>query len=444
MATTFPTTVDTSTQLYTAVNGIATTLNGALNISDTTVNVVDTTNFPSVGYFVVDSEIIKYTGKTGTSFTGCTRGSDSSSAATHLTAAPASAYIVADHHNVLMNAAIAIEQNISDRFGLGATSIVIPSGVVTFSIDTTVFVVKTATDLVGVGTANPKKRLTVVDASSSSTSVGSNPIVWIGGATGGANTVVELGFTYGLAGAYSETYAPVTIGYQMISGSGFTKGDFIVATRSVTTDTQATERFRINSVGQTLHSDGVAATPSISFIADTDTGLRGNAANALFFVTNATDRWVITGSGDFSAANLTEKILISDGTVSSPGIQFGNDANTGIYRVSADVMNVTCGGVDVASFITSAGTALARFPDGLAAACGISFVLDGDTGFVRTGANAFGAYAGGAVAVSWDTDNTAGGTRMFIYSNDSGTQKRISLGASDSGGAGFKLLRVPN
>ncbi len=128
MTTAFPGAVDTATNLYTAVNGISTTLNGAIDDTVTTVTVVDTTSFPSVGYFVVDTEIIKYTGKTGTTFTGCTRGSDGSTAATHASLSTAAAYMIADHHNVLMNAIIAIEQNISDRIGLSATQLLLPDG----------------------------------------------------------------------------------------------------------------------------------------------------------------------------------------------------------------------------------------------------------------------------------------------------------------------------
>ena len=41
--------------------------------SDTTINVVSTTGFPIAGYISLDGEIIKYTGITTTSFTGCVR-----------------------------------------------------------------------------------------------------------------------------------------------------------------------------------------------------------------------------------------------------------------------------------------------------------------------------------------------------------------------------------
>jgi len=62
---------------------LSTLLNGALNDSATTVTVDSTTNFESVGTITIGSENITYTGKTTTTFTGCTRGADSTSAAAH-------------------------------------------------------------------------------------------------------------------------------------------------------------------------------------------------------------------------------------------------------------------------------------------------------------------------------------------------------------------------
>jgi hypothetical protein len=54
-----------------------------LNASSTTINVTDTTGFPSTGTLLIDGEIITYSGKTSTSFTGCTRGANGSTAAIH-------------------------------------------------------------------------------------------------------------------------------------------------------------------------------------------------------------------------------------------------------------------------------------------------------------------------------------------------------------------------
>lgn len=43
-----------------------------------------------------------------------------------------------------------------------------------------------------------------------------------------------------------------------------------------------------------------------------------------------------------------------------------------------------------------------------------------------------------------DGDTTAGNTRLLIYDVDNATIERVSVGAADSGGVGYKVLRIPN
>lgn len=62
---------------------VSTTLNGGINNSTTTITVVSTTGFDSKGIITIDSEEIKYSGKTSTQFTGCTRGLNGTTAASH-------------------------------------------------------------------------------------------------------------------------------------------------------------------------------------------------------------------------------------------------------------------------------------------------------------------------------------------------------------------------
>lgn len=54
------------------------------------------------------------------------------------------------------------------------------------------------------------------------------------------------------------------------------------------------------------------------------------------------------------------------------------------------------------------------------------------------------ATTSGVADLQVDGDNTAGNTRMLLYDVNSGTTQRVSVGANDSGGAGFKVLRIPN
>ena len=55
-------------------DGTTTLSTGISNVSTTPISVASTTSFPSAGWILIESEIIQYTGKTSTTFTGITRG----------------------------------------------------------------------------------------------------------------------------------------------------------------------------------------------------------------------------------------------------------------------------------------------------------------------------------------------------------------------------------
>jgi trimeric autotransporter adhesin len=77
-----------------APNTGMTTLNGALTSSATTMTVVSTAGYPTTGTLYVDQEAITYTGVTSTTFTGLTRGSMGTTAASHLTGASVNNFLL--------------------------------------------------------------------------------------------------------------------------------------------------------------------------------------------------------------------------------------------------------------------------------------------------------------------------------------------------------------
>ena len=87
--TAFPTSLDTIVELVEITNNASSTLSGNVLIGDTTIGVVDIGEFPTTGYgTIVDDlttptkvEIISWTGKSGSNLTGCTRGTQGTSAA---------------------------------------------------------------------------------------------------------------------------------------------------------------------------------------------------------------------------------------------------------------------------------------------------------------------------------------------------------------------------
>lgn len=59
-------------------------LDTAINASQNTITLVNANTYPDSGTVTIDSEKIAYTGKTGNTLTGCTRGAESTTAASHL------------------------------------------------------------------------------------------------------------------------------------------------------------------------------------------------------------------------------------------------------------------------------------------------------------------------------------------------------------------------
>lgn len=92
--------------------------------------------------------------------------------------------------------------------------------------------------------------------------------------------------------------------------------------------------------------------------------------------------------------------------------------------------------------ITSAGQL--RVSDGTAAVPGFAFINELATGLLRPAANALGVAANGGEVARFDANATAGETRFMLYDVDNGALERVTVGVADSGGVGFKLLRIPN
>jgi hypothetical protein len=74
---------DINTQYGAFYFDYSTTVSSLVGLNDTTINVVSTTGFSTAGSLFIGAELVTYTGKTSTSFTGCTRGAAGSSNKSH-------------------------------------------------------------------------------------------------------------------------------------------------------------------------------------------------------------------------------------------------------------------------------------------------------------------------------------------------------------------------
>lgn len=114
----FPASVDTTAELIQPANNAATTLSADLNSTATTIVVASTAAFSSSGLIAIGTELISYTGKTSTSFTGCVRGFDGTTAASYGNGATVEDRIARAHHNVLSTAIISTQT----KLGSGAST----------------------------------------------------------------------------------------------------------------------------------------------------------------------------------------------------------------------------------------------------------------------------------------------------------------------------------
>ena len=95
---------------------------------------------------------------------------------------------------------------------------------------------------------------------------------------------------------------------------------------------------------------GAAATPSITFTGDLDTGVFSPGADQLAVATNGTQRLTV----DTAATTSTLPVVHPLGAVGTPSITFTGDLNTGIYSPAADTLALVTAGNNTLH-ITSAG-----------------------------------------------------------------------------------------
>jgi len=147
--------------------------------------------------------------------------------------------------------------------------------------------------------------------------------------------------------------------------------------------------------------DGTTALPPIAFKGDTATGIRLTASNTLSIITAG----VIRGSFTNNGLEVFGVYGIPDGAVGSPGLQWGNDTNTGFYRRGADDFAVAAGGAIVAAFTTQGILAI----DGAVGTPSIAFNSDTNTGFYRRGTDDFAAVCNGALSAAFTTSGVRWG-----------------------------------
>jgi len=128
----------------------------------------------------------------------------------------------------------------------------------------------------------------------------------------------------------------------------------------------------------------------------------------------------------------------------NPEIRHDEDSTLAIYSMGGDdkgrtIIHQGFGSATHGGFIDMFGTSFETggVLDARAGDCSVGFSNARGSFKVREG-------FGGTVVAEVDDDSTAGNTRLLIWDVTAGTLRRVTVGAADSGGAGFKVLRISN
>ena len=144
-------------------------------------------------------------------------------------------------------------------------------------------------------------------------------------------------------------------------------------------------------------------------------------------------------------------VLPEDNDVVTPTIGFGG--TTGFYSQSAGVINISLAGVgrflfsgnDFRGLLADAGRVTNASPSAT-----IPTLKprgnDVDSGIGSSAADNVSIICGALEAIRAEdpADLAASETSLWLYDLDNGAIQQVTVGAADSGGSGFKVLRIPN
>ena len=426
----YPTSVDTTTELIEAANNAADTLSGAITAISTSLTLTDSTEFTNSGIVAIDNELLSFTGKSGNTLTGLTRGIEGTTAASHSTGAEVKQVISAKSHNVLASAIIALENKLGTGTDI-AWSVMAPltasrvlvtdgsgdvtvSGVTSTALSTT-FGNQTANTVFAgptTGSAVPPAFRSLVAADIPALSYGDvtgpstatdNAIVRFDGSTGKLiqNSPVTLSDTgsFAFPDGIRQTFNPngtsagINVGAHTADPSSLTNGDLWY-----------------NSTSNNLKTRRGAATEIVATIPV-------NNGDEIPFLSSSTGR--LEASGE----------VYWDGSANA--IQIGN-VSTGRLRLAV------AGGTDTTTLIPASGTGTLNItlpPN--AGTNGQALITNG------SGVTSWGTVSSGGITIG--TSTISGGTSgRVLYNNAGVVGEYATTGTGDVVRATSPSLTTPN
>jgi len=137
----------------------------------------------------------------------------------------------------------------------------------------------------------------------------------------------------------------------------------------------------------------------------------------------------------------------------APSFSFAGDPNTGMYNFQPDKIGFALGGVSRFTMGNTTFTTGSSNGPGFESANATATTPtlkprngDVDTGIGHHSLDNLSIVSGGLEAARFEdpADLAATETSLWLYDLDNATMEQVTVGAPDSGGAGFKVLRIAN
>lgn len=182
-----------------------------------------------------------------------------------------------------------------------------------------------------------------------------------------------------------------------------------------------------------LLSDGSAAAPTYSFSGDPDTGVFLLGTNTLAFAAAGVAQFVIDNTSLSAVVAGGPLIRNFDATGVVPNIiPDSGDVNTGIGANGPDLLSLIAGGTEAARASLIGGNTQLTVTDGIVTSPGLAFITDLNTGLARLADDAV-SLVGGGVEIARATEAAAANQFAIAQSGSSSVPELTSLADSDTG-----------
>lgn len=210
---------------------------------------------------------------------------------------------------------------------------------------------------------------------------------------------------------------------------------------------------------KTVLPASTSTTVPVLQLGTTATGFNAPASDKLYTIINGSLDWVydpnqLAGQNSAACALLNEAASSTNPTLCpnkaalTAGIGASAAGAVSLIGASVEHMRISSGDNFCFRPLTGSGSQHPQIKMDTESSATVPVIIprrtDPNSGFGWQGTDAPCVTCDGVEKARWDTDATAGNTAMLIYDVDNAQMERVSVGAADSGGAGYKVLRIAN